>query len=230
MANLGSLVVSLETNMARFTSDMDKAAQNTEKAMAKIQAGANMAVTALGAIGVAVSVDALLGVVNRSIGALADLDDMAQKTGASVEGLSKLGKVAAMTATDFGAVDGVVVKLAKNMADVDGQGGKVRAALDAIGISADGIEKKDPAKVFVEISKRLQNYEDGATKVALVNDLMGKSAADLLPYMNDVAEQFDAMTGESAEAAAAAAKFGDDIGALRLKFDSWTTSIVSAAL
>ena len=230
MANLGSLVVNLEANMARFTADMDRAAQQTEEAMGKIQAGADFAKNALGAIGVAITFDALLGVVNNSINALADLDDMAQKTGSSVENLSKLGKVAAMTMTDFGAVDSVLVKLAKNLGNVDGEGGKVRKALEAIGMSADGIKSKDPSTVFVEITRRLQDYEDGGSKVALMNDLMGESAAGLLPYMNTVAEQFDTFKGETAEAAATAAKFGDDIGYLRIKFGETTTAIVTAAL
>lgn len=230
MADLGKLVVNLEANVASFQRDMEKASKNVETAMGRMAGAANMVKGAIGLIGVGFAADALMTSINRSMDALANLDDMAQRTGASVEDLSKLGKVATMTATDFGAVDGALVKLSKSMADADGNGGKVRRALDAIGISADGIEKKDPAKVFVEISRKLQNYEDGAVKVALVNDLMGKSAADLIPYMNDVADSFDDFTGDSANAAAAAAKFQDDIGKLKVGVDEWVTSMLTGAV
>lgn len=230
MAQLGKLTVDLEANIARFTADMNRASKQTEQAMARMQSAADLTKRALQLVGVGVTFNALVGQVNKSIGALADLDDMAQKTGASVDNLSKLSKVASVTATDWSAVDGVLVKLSKNLAAIDDNGGKVRAALDAIGVSTDGIERRDPAQVFVDVSRKLQGYQDGAAKVALMNDLMGKSAADLIPYMNDVAERFDEFQGDTEEAAAAAAKFQDDMGALRLKFDEWTTSVITAAL
>lgn len=227
---LANLVVNLEANIASFTRDMQKASQQTNDAMNRIQKAADFANNALKLVGVGFTIDLLVGHVNRSIDALANLDDMAQKTGSSVENLSKLGKVAAMTSTDFGAVDAALVKLSKSMADVDGNGGKVRKAMESIGLSVDDIKNKDPGQVFVEITRRLQGYEDGATKVAVLNDLMGKSAADLIPYMNDVAEQFDNFNGESTEAAAAAAKLQDEMGRLRVKVDEMTTSLVTAAI
>jgi hypothetical protein len=230
MANLGQLVVNLEANIAQFTSDMGRASQQTEQAMSKISGAVNLAKGAFVALGAVQLAGNLLGEVNKAIDALAGLDDMAQKTGASVETLSKLSKVAAFTNTDFGAVDSVVTKLAKNLSDVDEKGSKTAKALAAIGISTKDIKDQDPAQVFVKIAGKLQDYGDGAGKVALVTDLMGKSAADLLPYMNDVAESIDKFSGDSAQAAADAAKFQDQLGLLRVKYNELTTAIVIAAL
>ena len=219
MANLGQLVVNLEANIARFQSEMGRAAQVTEQAMSRMQAASIGVRNILGTLGVAFSVDLILGEINNTINALGDLDAMAQKTGASVETLSKLGKVATFTATDFGTVDGAIVKLSKNLVAVEDEGNKTAKALAAIGISTDDIKNKDPAKLFVEIAGKLQGYEDGAGKVALVTDLMGKSAAELLPYMNDVAESIGDFTGESAAAAAQAAAFQDDLGRLKVQYE-----------
>jgi hypothetical protein len=229
-STMGSLVVNLEANIARFTSDMGRASQQTEQAMRQISGAVNVAKVALGALGVALSVDALVGQANAAIGALADLDDMAQKTGSSVENLSKLGQVAAMTGTDFGAVDAAIVKLAKNLTEVDEKGSKTSKALQAIGISAKDIKNQDPAQVFVDIANKLQNYEDGAGKVALAQELMGKSGAQLLPYMNDVAENIDKFTGATTGAAQAASQYQDDLGRMKVKYDQMVVSIVSAAL
>jgi len=230
MANLGQLVVNLEANIARFTSDMGRASQATEQAMNKIDGAVEFGKKALGALGVALSVDLIVSEINRSLDSLAALDDMAQKTGSSVETLSKLSKVAAFTGTDLGAVDGMLVKLSKNLAATDEEGNKTAKALAAIGISTDDLKGKDPAQVFVQVANKLQDYEDGANKVALVTDLMGKSAADMLPYMNDVAESLDKFQGDSAEAASQAAAFQDQLGLLKVKYDETTTSIVTAAL
>jgi len=230
MSTLGRLVVSLEANIARFTSDMERASQVTERAANKISGAVDFAGKALGALGVALSVVLHVSELNRAVDSLAELDDMAQKTGASVEVLSQLSKVAAFTNTDLGAMDGVVTKLAKNLAAVDEEGNKTAKALSAIGISSQDIKDQDPAQVFIQITRKLQDYEDGANKVALVTDLMGKSAADLLPYMNDVAESVDDFVGDTAEAAAAAAAYQDELGRMKVKYDEIAGSLVIALL
>jgi len=230
MANLGQLVVNLEANIARFTSDMGRAAQTTEQAMNKIGSAVEFGKKALGALGIALTADLIVGEINKTLDSLAQLDDMAQKTGSSVETLSKLSKVAAFTGTEMGSVDGVLVKLSKNLAEVDDKGNKTAKALAAIGISVDDVKGKDPGEVFVDIVRKLQDYEDGAGKVALVTDAMGKSAADLLPYMNDVAESIDEFAGDSAQAAANAARLQDDMGRLKVKYQEFRTEIVVEAL
>jgi len=230
MADLGRLVVNLEANIAQFTQDMQRASQVTEQTANKISGAVDLAGKALGALGIALSVDLIVSEVNRSLDSLAALDDMAQKTGSSVETLSKLSKVAAFTGTDLGAVDGMLVKLSKNLNDVDEKGNKTAKALAAIGISTNDLKGKDAAQVFVDITNKLQDYEDGAGKVALVTDLMGKSAADMLPFMNDVSESLDDFAADSAEAAAQAAAYQDELAKTKLKYDELVTSIVVDAL
>ena len=230
MADLGRLVVNLEANIAQFTQDMQRASQVTEQTANKISGAVDFAKNALGALGIALSVDLIVSEINRSLDSLAALDDMAQKTGSSVETLSKLSKVAAFTGTDLGSVDGMLVKLSKNLNDVDEKGNKTAKALAAIGISTDDLKGKDAAQVFVDITNKLQDYEDGAGKVALVTDLMGKSAADMLPFMNDVSESIEKFTADSTEAAAQAAALQDQMALLKVKYSDLRTEIVTAAL
>jgi len=227
---LGDLTVSLEANMAKFSRDMEQAASQTEKTMGKIQGAANMVTSALGLIGVGISFAAIVGQADNAIDALANLDDMAQKTGASVDLLSRLGKVADMTGADFGKVDVELIKLAKNMETADEKGSKFARAMNAIGLSTKGIKDQDPAQVFIDISKKLQDYADGGGKAVLMQDLISKSAAEMLPYMNDVAESVDKFKGVTAEAAAAASRYQDGLGLVRIKYTELTTSIVTAAL
>jgi len=230
MATMGSLVVVLEANIARFQANMAQARQDTGAAMEGMQGAADLVVGALAAVGIALSVDALVGAANEAIDALAALDDMAQKTGSSVENLSRLQQLASATGADFGAVDGALVKLSKGLVSVDDEGSKVRKALTALGMSTKDLKNQDPSATFIEISKRLQNYGDGAGKVALINDALGKSGADLLPYMNDVSDHLDRFKGVSSDAAAAAANYQDQLGFLRTKHQALVTQIVSDAL
>ena len=230
MGTISSLVVVLEANIARFQANMAQARQDTSTAMEGMQGAAGLVAGALAAVGVALSVDALVGMANEAIDALANLDDMAQKTGSSVENLSRLGQLASATGADFGAVDAALVKLSKGLVSVDDEGSKVRKALTALGMSTKDLKNQDPSATFIEISKRLQGYGDGAGKVALINDALGKSGADLLPYMNDVSDHLVRFKGVSADAAAAAANYQDQLGFLRTKHQALVTQIVSDAL
>lgn len=230
MANIGSLVVVLEANIARFQANMAQARQDTGTAMEGMKGAAGLVAGALAAVGVALSVDALVGMANEAIDALAELDDMAQKTGSSIENLSRLQQLASATGADFGAVDGALVKLSKGLVSVDDEGSKVRKALTALGMSTKDLKNQDPSATFIEISKRLQDYGDGAGKVALINDALGKSGADLLPYMNDVSDHLDRFKGVSADAATAAANYQDQLGFLKVQQQAFVTQIVGQAL
>lgn len=230
MADLGRLVVNLEANIAQFTQDMQRASQVTEQTANKISGAVDFAKNALGALGIALSVDLIVSEINRSLDSLAALDDMAQKTGSSVETLSKIGKVADFTGTDLGVVDDMLVKLSKNLNTVDEKGSKAAKALAAIGISADEMKGKDTAEAFVYVTQKLQDYEDGGAKAALITDLISKSAANMLPFMNDVAESVDKFSGYSKMAAGQAAALQDQMGLLKVKYSELRTEIVIAAL
>jgi len=184
------------------------------------------------AAGAAAAGLAIGALVNNAINDLAELDDMAQKTGSSVESLSKIQKVAAVFGPDMGAVSGALDKLAKGMATVDDESNKTQKALSALGVSAKDSSNKlrDPSEVLVDAAKALQNYNDGAAKTAIITDLIGKSGADLLPFLNDLAENYDKVGSVSSEAASAAAGFQDQLGWMKLQFKDLFTAIAVDAL
>ncbi|MCB4811699.1 hypothetical protein LG204_10270 [Methylovorus menthalis] len=228
MSALGSLIVKLALEHAEYTQGLDKSSQQALKYGQSIQRSVDQAEAKVSQHfsntirGAAAATAAYLGVssavdaFNNSVNDLAALDDLAQKTGGTVENLSRMQKVAVQFGQDFSAIDPLLIKFAKNLNGVDDESSKAAMALQALGISQDFVRKNDPSAVFIEVTKRLQNYADGAQKVDLVTDLMGKSAADSLPYFNDLAENVDKFTGVSAEAASKAATFQDNLGKLKV--------------
>lgn len=244
MSALGSLVVKLALEYAEYTRGLDKSdqaalkfAQNAQRhfdsaAKASQEFLSNMAKGAVGAVAALVTVNSVIDQLNSSVDRLAALDDLTQKTGASVENLSRLQQVAGAFSHDFGAVDGALSKLAKGMATADSETSKTHKALKALGIQARDAagNLRDPSEVLVDAAKKLQGYEDGAAKAALMMDLVGKSGADMLPYLNDVADNIDKFTGVSAEAAAQAAKYQDQMGLLKMRHEELVTQLTIAAL
>jgi hypothetical protein len=164
---------------------------------------------------------------------MGELDDLSQKIGTSVESLSRIQRVAKTFGVDFaGTVDPAMVKLARNLTTVDEKSSRTSKALAAIGVSAkDSAGKlRDPGQVMIDVAKSLAQYEDGAGKAAVVTDLFGKSGADLLPFLNDLADNVDKFTGVTPEAVKQATDLQDKFGMLSQRTDQAFTSIVTAAL
>lgn len=222
----GTLEIKLMAEMASLKRGMDEAQRTVTGAMGRIEDSLSKAARALGAFGGTLAVGAIVNGLNKVYDSLAELDDMAQKTGASIEKLSVLQKVANATSTEFSRVDDAIVKLAKGMATADSETNKTQAALKALGVSSKDVTGKlrDPAQVLIDISNNLQRYQDGASKTAVINDLLGKSGAQLLPYLNDINQYTSRFTAESTRSAQAAAQLGDTIGFLKQRVSDAFTS------
>ncbi|VVE51914.1 hypothetical protein PMO31116_04713 [Pandoraea morbifera] len=229
--SIGTITVDLLAKTGSFETDVNRAAKLAEKrakeidaAFARVGVGIGLGLTAAGGAAV------LLG--KSAIDQLAALDDAAQKTGASVENLSKIQQSTMAFSHNFGDVETAISRLAKGMATVDDESNKTNKALAALGISAKdaGGNLRDPSEVMIDIAKRLQDFQDGASKTALVTDLFGKSGANLLPVLNDMADSVDGFTGASKESAAQAAAFQDNLSKLTGQFKTMVQEVVANVL
>jgi|GEM_PF-1528232 len=232
MSALGNLVVALSLEYATYTKGLNKSdqdtlrfAKNTQDAMDKMERSVNSYIGKVAGIGAAyLSVTNIFSSFNKQVDALAQLDDAAQKTGAAVEVLSKLQKTAVAFGEDFGGkIEPAITKLARGIAGLDDPSNKANAALKALGISArdSNGQLRDSAQITIDVAKALQNYRDDASKAALVTDLFGKSGAELLPFLNDAAENVDKFSSVSAQAAANGASLQDSINAQKQRFDEF---------
>jgi len=176
-----------------------------------------------------VSLGSLAARITGVMDSMAELDDLSQKIGTSVERLSQIQKVANAFGADFaGSIDPALVKLAKGLTTVDEKSSKTGKALAALGISANTLS--DPGEIMVEVAKSLQQYEDGAAKAAIVNDLFGKSAADLLPFLNDLSGTVDGFSTISAESVNQVAALQDQFGMLGVRTNEAFEAVTAAAL
>ncbi|AVF41558.1 hypothetical protein AL486_19075 [Pandoraea apista] len=228
---IGTITVDLLAKTGSFEKDVNRAAKLAEKrakeinaAFARLGVDIGLGLTAAGRAAV------LLG--KSAIDQLAALDDAAQKTGASVENLSKIQQSTMAFNHNFDDVETAISQLAKGMATVDDESNKTNKALAALGISAKdaGGNLRDPSEVMIDIAKRLQDFQDGASKTALVTDLFGKSGANLLPVLNDMADSVDGFMGASKESASQATAFQDNLSKLSGQFKTLAQEVLSDAL
>lgn len=142
---------------------------------------------ALGALAPAVTGVGLAAMAKGAIDAADDMNDLAQKTGVSVEQLSRFKQAADASGTSIEGVGGAMIKLNRNLATGNDQ---AAFALKDLGISAtDATGKlKSTDQIMLEVADKFAKMPDGAQKSAMAMALFGKSGADMIPLLNGGSE------------------------------------------
>jgi lambda family phage tail tape measure protein len=236
MATLASLVVSLEANVARFESDLNKAEFMAKKAMDTI---GNVSETAMKtvkgavmAMAAAYTFDAFADGIKGAIASAGELDQMAKKTGATVEALSGLKSAAKLSGTSLEDVGGGLQKLSKAMFEAAGGSQKQSDLFKSLGIEVTDSSGKlrDSGEVMLDLAKKLDSMDSSTQAVATAQMLLGKRGADLLPFMQDLAEIGELNAKVTSEMAAEADLYEKNLVRLEGRKKSLYNTIASALL
>lgn len=146
----------------------------------------------------------LAAMAKNAIDAADDMNDLSQKTGVSVESLSKFQQAANASGTSIEGVGAAMIKLNRNLA-TDNAG--AAEAMTALGLSAtDASGKlKSTDTIMLEVADKFAKMPDGANKTAAAMALFGKAGADMIPLLNGgskaVTDLSATMTGDFAKGA-----------------------------
>ena len=149
----------------------------------------------------------LAAMAKGAIDAADNMNDLSQKTGVSVESLSKFQQAANASGTSIEGVGAAMIKLNRNLAT--GNAGAAEA-LTSLGISAtDASGKlKSTDAIMLEVADKFAKMPDGANKTAAAMALFGKAGADMIPLLNGGSK---AVTDLSATMTGAFAKGADSL-------------------
>jgi hypothetical protein len=205
MAETTTRIYELQVKLAQDSLAQLKKVQGSTAALEKQFSSLEAAVSGFGKqLLAAFSVGAMVAFVEKSIDAAASLDDLAEKTGASVENLSELQQVARISGTDMGTVETAVIKLNKALHQNDEESKKAQAALKAVGLSVEQLRGLDPAEAFKQMSIAFNGFADSGAKSAAIMAILGKNSAEVLPFMRDLATETGITAKVTAEQAAQA--------------------------
>lgn len=199
-----NLFIDIEARYAKFQDSLTSMERDTRRAVSGMEAGFNALKGTVAGLAAAISVGAVVGQFTETIAQLADLDDAAEKTGASVESLSSLLNTLKPSGANLEQITDLAGKLTRAMAGADEETSSAAAAFKAL-----QVETKDAAgnlrpvdDVLVDVAKSLNEYADGSNKVALVQAILSKSGAQYLPLLKDLATtQREAATVTAQQAA-----------------------------
>jgi hypothetical protein len=197
------------------------AAATARGGLTQMASGASSLLSPIRALVPAVSAVGLVSMAKNALDNADALSKMAQRTGATVEGLSKFQKAAELSDSSIEGVGKGLTQLSKSMvAAKDGTGAQAEA-FNQLGISlknADG-SLRSTEDVMLDLAERFKAMPDGAEKTATAMRLLGKSGADLIPMLNMGREGIEKLGGSmTTEFAQRAAAFNDKITEMGQKF------------
>lgn len=230
---LATLSIDLVAQLASLQAGMDKAGRLAEKQASQIEARYARIADAGRAVGAAlagaISVAGLASFFKAAVDGLDALNDVKDATGATIENISALEDIAARTGTRFETVSGALLKFNKLLNEAK-PGSETARTLEAIGLSAEALQKVDPAEGLRLVAVALDGYADSGAKARLVQDLFGKSTAEVAAFLKDLAAQGQLNATVTAQQADEAERFNRELFAFQKNATDAARAIVGELL
>lgn len=223
--NLGSLVVSLGLDAAEFTRGLSKSEYQTQQWVQRFETGIEAART--GALAAFAAMGTAAALLDRQLNDIAGFQDLADKVGDTAEEVASLKLAADLSGTALDSIAAASVKLTTALSKTDDESKGVGAALKAIGLEMDEFKRLTPVAQIDAVAQALAGFEDGAGKTAVAVQLFGKSGADLIPMLNDLAEEGGRQITLTGQQIAAADEYSKSTA--RLRSEVQTLVAVTAA-
>jgi hypothetical protein len=187
---LGQLVVRFGLDAADFTQGMSKAEADAKRLGDSIHDSIYGAKVKAAAAFAAISGAAVLAfkVMNDQVEAIASFQQLSEKIGDTAENLASLKKASDVSGTSMDSIAAASVKLTAALSKTDEEGQGAAKAIKALGLDFDAFKALSPVDQIEAVSKAMNGFEDGANKTAVAVALWGKSGADMIPLLNDLAE------------------------------------------
>ncbi len=197
---------------------------NTRAVGAAVTAAAGLAGGALVAMAVkgAQSADGLL--------------EMSQRTGLSVESLSRFKFMADQTGGSIEGVEKGSKRLSRVMYDAANGSKTAVEALGALGLSYEQLQTLSPEEKFMTVTRALADVEDKTMQAAIAQQVFGRAGTEMLPMLEGGAAEFDKLSKSAekytitTEQAAASDEFFDSLKELQAQGQGLTRVLAANLL
>lgn len=167
-------------------------------------------------------VGGILAKITKDTAALGDqFQKMSIRTNVSTQTLSEMAHVAELAGTSIQTIEKGIFRMTKVANDADRGLSTATETLDKLGISAKDTngQLKNTEQLFFESIQALRQVDDETQRVALAQEIFGKSGVQLLTIVNETNESIRNQRKEARElgitfdqiSANEAAKFNDDM-------------------
>lgn len=149
---------------------------------------AALAAGTLAGLGGAATIGGMIALARSIADSLDAMNDLRDATGASIENISALDDVARRTGTSVDTVGTSLVKFNAALIKTREDGSAAGEVLKALGLNAKQLRDIDPAEAMRQTAVALQGFADDGNKARAVQELFGKSLREVAPFLKDLAE------------------------------------------
>lgn len=189
---------------------------------------AKAAVTLGAALGAAAVGGAIL--FNKVNEGIAKWQELSEKTGETAENISSLQTASDVSGVSLDTVAAASIRLTTALAKTDDESKLVAKGVKALGINFEDFKKQSPAQQLDSVGKAMKGLANDADKTAAVVAVYGKSAAEIIPFLNDLAEGGERQIRLTDAQIQAADEHSKAQARLRSEIGSLAQSIVSQSL
>lgn len=200
---LAKLSIEIEAELAKFKQSLDGVGAEVQRHTAGWAKSFGPLTAAFTALTASVSAAGFLALAKGATDSLDALNDLRDATGASIGNISALEDLALRTGGSLETVETSLLRLNAALKDTDPDS-RAAKALQAIGISAMQLQKEDPAEALRQVAAQLGRFADDGNKARLIQELFGKSSKEVAAFLHDLSEKqkLVATTGDDSTAAA----------------------------
>lgn len=172
--------------IAQIKADEKRIAQEAKEVNLgeKLFGGLSGAMSAFGAAGIGVAIKATLGHFD-------EIGDAATRLGETPETIQRVARAAELSGSSLEGMATSVLKLEKNLGDVENA--KPAAILESYGLSVERIMAMPLDEKIVALADAFKKARDDGTGVYELQQLLGKSSAELIPLLEEGGDSLRSM-------------------------------------
>ena len=122
-----------------------------------------------------------------------NVDKLSQKIGISAEAFQEWDYVFSQNGADIGILESGMKKLSGTVSDAAGGSKSAVEKFKALGLSIEDLSGLSQEDIFGKVIEQLQTMPEGAERTAIASDLLGRSAMELGPLLNQTAQDTEAL-------------------------------------
>lgn len=226
--SLGRLVVQLGLDAAEYTRGLSKSEYQVQQWVRKVESGVEFARSSFLAFGAAAA--GAVALVNAQANKIAGFQDLADQIGDSAEAVASLNAASQISGTSLEQVAQASVKLTSALAKSDDEAKGVGLALGAIGLELEEFKRLSPVAQIDAVAQAFAGFEDGAGKTAVAVELFGRSGAQIIPLLNDLADGAERQIFLTQEQIAAADAYSKQVARLTGDLQNLATTAAADAV
>jgi hypothetical protein len=210
--SLGTLTLDLIAKIGGFEQGMDKASRASSKTAAQIKKDMQAASDSMLALGLGIgaagaAVAGFYAAVSKSAESIANFQGLSEKIGDTAVAISSLKLASDVSGVSLDTVGAASIRLTASLAKQDEESKGAAQAIKALGLQFEAFKSLSPVEQLDAVAKAMAGFKDGSEKTAVAVALFGKAGAELLPFLNDLANGSERQTKLTAEQIEAADRF-----------------------